>query len=966
MLTSDKTKCAADTKSFDELLTDLALRLLKVDPRSIDNEIRQSVADIGEHYRVDNVQLRKFSADCSATTLLNWWSSSSAIGLSADLPNDAIPWASPLILRGDVVRIGQLSDIPPQAQTGRQLLEADGLHAALLVPVVVGEQVYGSLLFSSKKDRRWSDDIVRESQVLGEVLAHAHERAQIHNSLWTKEARLRAVLENQSEFIVRWLPDGTRTWVNDQYCEFFQQPRESLIGTSFGSGLVHDADREKVTQKIMIMTPDKPVQTADHEVLLPNGEIGWHYWTDKGIFDDSGALIEIQSVGRDITETRRARREIERRAEFTHRLAIMSASLLRSPIEKTVARINEAFAETCARYALDSAGLWWFFGDTSVSAERYAGWRSDPDNQRRPPDYQAETTVPWFVAQVLKGKIIQIDDVYDLPEEASADQAALLGWGARALLGIPVSADNKIAGCCVFNSAERRVWDEETIQELGLLGDAITAACYRHRSTAEILRSEQDLARSQQVGRLGNFAFTLDDASRGFPPQGKLEVSPQFCELFDIDTRVPSFEQVAAKIHPDDRNRFLNGVKKGMETGVDFQEIYRIVRTDGTVIHVDDRSVYEADETGRTKRIFGTVQNMTDQIEAKHKLEISLAEIEKLKDQLQEENVYLREEIRAAQGFDKIIGDSPQLRQALVAAEKVAPTSVPVLILGETGTGKELVAQAIHDLSGRKDSALISVNCAALSRDLIESELFGHEKGAFTGAYNQRKGRFERANGGTLFLDEIGDLPGESQAKLLRVLQTGGFERVGGLETLHVDARLIAATNKNLKRAVDEGEFRADLYYRISSYPIELPPLRERPEDIPPLTEFFVQKHAKRMGKDIQSISAKTISYLSNQKWLGNVRELEGTILRALITTAGPVLNYSETQKTKPESTALTDAFSANTSTSLRDAKRQHIISVLKSTRWVISGKFGAAEMMGVPPSTLRSMMKRLGIKRAA
>ena len=294
----------------------------------------------------------------------------------------------------------------------------------------------------------------------------------------------------------------------------------------------------------------------------------------------------------------------------------------------------------------------------------------------------------------------------------------------------------------------------------------------------------------------------------------------------------------------------------------------------------------------------------------------------------------------------------------------MAPTGVPVLILGETGTGKELIAQAVHDLSGRKDNALISVNCAALSKDLIESELFGHEKGAFTGAHSQRKGRFERAHGGTLFLDEIGDLPAESQAKLLRVLQTGGFERVGGLQTLHVDARLIAATNKNLKRAVADGVFRADLYYRISSFPIELPPLRERPDDIPALTEFLVAKHAKRMGKDIRSISARTIHYLASRQWPGNVRELEGVVQRALISTMGPVLDYFESYDVEPEFDVPRRATPTVIATDLRTIEREHIVGVLERSGWVISGELGAASMMSIPPSTLRSKMKRLGIER--
>jgi len=479
------------------------------------------------------------------------------------------------------------------------------------------------------------------------------------------------------------------------------------------------------------------------------------------------------------------------------------------------------------------------------------------------------------------------------------------------------------------------------------------------------MSSERDLARSQEIARVGSYSVIPDGSHLGFPPKGVFEVSPQCRKLFGIDAGQTSFEQMMSRIHPDDSQRVLDAIKKDITLGTGFHHTYRVVRPDGTVLYLENRSTNDFDENGHTKRIFGTVHDVTERVKSKEKIESAFAEIEKLKDQLQEENLYLREEIRVAHGFDKIIGDSQKLKKALVAVEKVAPTDVTVMILGETGTGKELIAQAIHDLSGRKDNALISVNCAALSKDLIESELFGHEKGAFTGAYSQRKGRFELADGGTLFLDEIAELAGKLQAKLLRVLQTGDFERLGGSETLHADVRLIAATNRDLKRAVDIGEFRADLYYRITTFLIEMPPLRERREDIPALAEYLVRKHSKRMGKDIKSISARTIRHMTDQEWPGNVRELEGFIQRALISASGPVLDYSETYESKPEFSASPDPVPADESADLRNVERQHILKVLKNTRWVIDGKLGAASKMSVPPSTLRSMMKRLGITRA-
>jgi transcriptional regulator with GAF, ATPase, and Fis domain len=341
------------------------------------------------------------------------------------------------------------------------------------------------------------------------------------------------------------------------------------------------------------------------------------------------------------------------------------------------------------------------------------------------------------------------------------------------------------------------------------------------------------------------------------------------------------------------------------------------------------------------------------------------AKIESLKEQLEAENVYLREEIRLANTFDDIVGEDNGLQQCLLAVEKVAATNIPVLIQGETGTGKELIARSVHRLSPRHDEPMVCVNCPALQADLIESELFGHEKGAFTGAHSQRRGRFELASNGTLFLDEIGDIPLDLQAKLLRVLQTGDYQRIGGSETLHSNVRLIAATNRDLKREADQGKFRADLYYRINTFPIRLPPLRDRKDDIPLLAEHFVHKHARRLGKTINAISVKMIRDLMEYAWPGNVRELEGTIVRALISSTGSsslelpfsLQRVNKVPETKPE-------LRPKRHDDLSTFERSHIVDALDRAGGKIGGKRGAAAMLGMPASTLRSKMSRLGIKR--
>ena len=308
----------------------------------------------------------------------------------------------------------------------------------------------------------------------------------------------------------------------------------------------------------------------------------------------------------------------------------------------------------------------------------------------------------------------------------------------------------------------------------------------------------------------------------------------------------------------------------------------------------------------------------------------------------------------------KIVGTSVALERVLARADVVAPTPSTVLIQGETGTGKELIARAIHERSGRRDRALVTLNCAAIPAALLESELFGHERGAFTGALEQKLGRFEAADGGTLFLDEVGDIPLELQPKLLRVLQEQEFERLGGTRTIRVDVRLVAATNRDLLRMVEEQCFRDDLYYRLNVFPIQVPPLRERPEDIPALVRHFVRRFAARMNRRIETIPPGTMHALQRHTWPGNVRELENLVERSVILSAGPTLEVP-LHDLVPSPIA---APRADGMPSLTGVARSHILSVLEEANWMIAGPRGAAVRLGIKRTTLHSMMKRLGIER--
>lgn len=377
----------------------------------------------------------------------------------------------------------------------------------------------------------------------------------------------------------------------------------------------------------------------------------------------------------------------------------------------------------------------------------------------------------------------------------------------------------------------------------------------------------------------------------------------------------------------------------------------------GTITFVSYRKPIEWHQEliQRLRILWDIFANALERKRADQKIQIALAEIKELKDRLEAENIYLRDQISTEYRHDEIIGRSDAIQKALLQVRQVGPTDTTVLILGETGSGKELIARAIHSASSRKSRAMIKVNCAALPAALIEAELFGHEKGAYTGATSSQIGRFEAANGSTIFLDEIGELPLELQAKLLRVLQEGQFERLGSPRPIDVDVRVIAATNRNLAQAIRDGRFREDLYYRLNVFPISVPPLRERREDIPLLVWAMVEEFGKVLGKTIERIPKKNMEAMEHYHWPGNIRELRNLVERAMILSNGTTLVVDVQDGSSPITTQPM---------TIEGMERMHINSVLERTGWRIRGKNGAAEILGLKPTTLNSRMKKLGIRR--
>ncbi|MFC2164557.1 sigma-54 interaction domain-containing protein [Acidobacteriota bacterium] len=381
----------------------------------------------------------------------------------------------------------------------------------------------------------------------------------------------------------------------------------------------------------------------------------------------------------------------------------------------------------------------------------------------------------------------------------------------------------------------------------------------------------------------------------------------------------------------------------------------------GELRHISWSCVKLRDRDDRVTGVVSLGVDMTEWIQSRKELEEAYAEVQDLKDRLEEENIYLQEEIFLDHNYKSIIGKSDALKYALARVDQVAKTDMTVLIKGETGVGKELIARAIHQGSLRKDRPLVKINCATIPTNLLESELFGHVKGAFTGADRDRIGRFEHADRSTLFLDEIGELPLELQPKLLRVLEEGEFERLGSNQTKKVGVRIIAATNRIMKKEIEAGRFREDLYYRLCVFPISIPPLRVRKDDIPYLVEFFVDKYSRKLGKTIEKIPKQSLDAMANYPWPGNVRELSNVIERAVMTTQGTTLQVSESLE---ESTSVIKVDVETERLSLEEYERNYITEILQECNWQIGGDKGAAKILDMHPNTLRNRIRKLGIQR--
>lgn len=666
-----------------------------------------------------------------------------------------------------------------------------------------------------------------------------------------------------------------------------------------------------------------------------------------------------------------AHSRIRQTYDFEGLLVSIMASFINLPTQDIDKEIGHALEQVCSLLGLDRAGFWLRSADDPCSFQLRHQWATrghlpgkelqDAElatslglDDRAGGRYEmplgtiSKTCLPWITEQAKRGKGTMFSRLEELPPEAAQDKLALEGFGTKSSVVIPLLAQNQPLGVISFDRIRSEgAWPQLLQRRLELVAEIfadVTARTIIDEAAKLALRKVADLTTALDAHAIVAIADL----------QGRItSVNRKFCSISKY-----SREELLGKDH-----RIVNS---GLHSKEFFQQLWSTISRgdvwqgeirdqarDGSFYWVATTIVPLLDEGGRPRQYVEICADITEKKLAEEALTKSYGEIKELKEHLQAESDFFKSEIKVGQAHGAIIGRSEALKTVLHQVEQVAPADCSVLINGETGTGKELIAQEIHRLSSRKDRPMILVNCAALPSALVESELFGRERGAYTGALTSQVGRFEVANGSTIFLDEVGELSLEVQAKLLRVLQQGEFQRLGSPRTHKVNVRVIAATNRDLAAEVRKGKFREDLYYRLRVFPIELPPLRERIEDIPLLVFSFMEEFSLRMGKKITKLPRKGMEALQRHSWPGNIRELRNVIEHSVILSTGDTLKLSFLGESP-----IRDAQAVT----LAEAEREHILKTLESTGWRIKGPHGAAQRLDLQPSTLYSRMQKLGI----
>ena len=791
-----------------------------------------------------------------------------------------------------------------------------------------------------------------------------NQRSAIEREISQGEERFRSLFENSIDAVLLSTPDGTIEAANPAACQLFGWSTEEICGIA-GFGLVDPSDSRlqsllEERERTGRFRGELFYRRKDGSTFL--GEVS------SAFYQDPSGATKAAVIIRDVTE--------RRRVEET----------LRHITEGTAGSTDDEFFRSLVKHLAHALQVRYSFvaectDESKKNVRMLAFWQGE--------DFGHNIEFP--LAGTPCQAVIQ-GHACSYPERLQVlfpEDGGLVALGAQSYAGVPlINGAGDILGHLAVIDDKPRVFSEQAFSLLRIFATRAVAELER-KHAGDTLRKSQE--RLRMLLDINNAIVT------------KLTRDELFTAISQVLARVIKFDRLALSMYDAESAVLRIVTYAGPYQRDDYTPVGRVLDLNDSPAgraFLNQKPVLRGDleserQTSSEERAYGhgfrslcalpltvrgrkigaiTVGSLATHqyteadagflMEVANQVAIAVdnmrshEESEALRARFQAEAVYLQEEIKTEHNFEEIIGQSAPVRRLLRKLEQVAPTEATVLIQGETGTGKELLARAIHDRSRRKDRPLVKVNCGSIPSGLVESELFGHEKGAFTGATQRRIGRFELANGGTIFLDEVTELPIETQVKLLRVLQEGEFERVGSSQTLKVDVRVIAATNRNLKEVVQNGTFRLDLFYRLNVFPLEVPALRERKEDLLLLVNFFLSKFGKKLAKEVRGVSQKSMDSLVNYDWPGNVRELQNIVERAVVLATGPIVHIDDSM------TRSGEVMADSAIETLKTMERNHILRALNETHWVVHGKKGAAEILGINPSTLRSRMEKLSIRK--
>ncbi len=934
---------------FEEMVADLSARIMTTPLDQIENEIMHALEQIRIFFQVDRCGLIEVSPDRK-------WIQISHATYAEGIPHasqevnilEFFPWmCEKVVFQGQPLALETLDDLPPEANKDRQGLSFNEVVSGLYIPLVVhGRVVYVIVLNAVRTRRSWPQEYIPRLRLLGEVLINALERKKDRMQLDEQLAFEMLLSDVSSRFISlpvnridREIEDAQR-----RVCEclglhlsvLWQWPDElprRYVMTHYYRPLGGPPPPEPMYAheyfpwSLEQIEAGRMIIASSMDDLPPEAVRDKEVWRHFGI--RNAVTIPLSpGGGRPIGALNFSDMLTDRTWEepLIKRLQLIAQIFTNALSRK---QTETALRESEARLSLTTeavgAGLWIMdvaTGKVWISPKNRELFHFTPDE---------EITYESFF------RVIHPEDRDRVHQEVQCSLQS----------GENLHCDYRIVlpdGSIRWVVSRGQPFPGSPGEPSRILGLSLDIT---ERKEMEIQLGESKILLSSLINSTTDMIWSVDPERFGLLTFNRA-LAEYFLNNHGIHIKVGMSPE---ELLPEDFARQWQGFyHRALEEG-SFTTEYQ-ASGGGRVLRLNINALRQGDQ------LFGAsvfAQDITNLKSLEEQLRQSLTEVLQLRDRLQMENVYLREEVKLLYKHTEIVGDSTPIKDVLAQAEQVSATDSTVLILGETGTGKELLARAIHDMSSRKDRTLVMVNCASLPPTLIESELFGREKGAYTGSLTKMVGRFELADGSTLFLDEIGELPLELQSKLLRVLEHGQFERLGSSRTIKVNVRLIAATNRDLARDVNEGRFRKDLYYRLNVFPITVPPLRDRKGDIPQLVWSFVRQFEKSLGKHIDSIPKKYMEALMSYPWPGNIRELRNVVEHAMIMNKGKTLEVEPPACERQEPSA--------TST-LEDMERRHIVEVLERTGWRISGKNGASEILGMKRTTLQSKMKTLGISR--